>query len=65
MEVLKQAIKESGMTQQFIADKLDISRISLYNKLNDEYPFTFKEIKILVKLLNLNDFQILAIMKED
>ena len=65
MEVLKQAIKESGMTQQFIADKLDISRISLYNKLNGEYPFTFKEIKTLVKLLNLNDFQILAIMKED
>jgi transcriptional regulator with XRE-family HTH domain len=65
MEILKKAIKESGMTQQFIADKLDISRISLYNKLNDEYPFTFKEIKILVKLLNLNDFQILAIMKED
>jgi DNA-binding XRE family transcriptional regulator len=65
MEILKKAIKESGMTQQFIADKLDISRISLYNKMNGDYPFTFKEIKTLIKLLNLNDIQILAIIKED
>ena len=65
METLKKAIKESGMTQQFIADKLDISRISLYNKMNGDYPFTFKEIKTLIKLLNLNDIQILAIIKED
>lgn len=65
MEILKKAIKESGMTQQFIADKLDISRISLYNKMNGDYPFTFKEIKSLIKLLNLNDIQILAIIKED
>lgn len=65
METLKKAIKESGMTQQFIADKLDISRISLYNKMNGDYPFTFKEIKLLIKLLNLNDIQILAIIKED
>lgn len=65
MEIIAQAIKESGITQQAIADKLNITRLSLYNKLKGDYPFTLKEVKILIKLLNLNDIQILAIMKED
>ena len=65
MEIILEAIKESGITQQTIADKLDITRLSLYNKLKGEYPFTLKEVKILIKLLNLNDIQILAIMKEE
>ena len=65
MEIILEAIKESGITQQAIADKLDITRLSLYNKLKGEYPFTLKEVKILIKLLNLNDIQILAIMKEE
>lgn len=65
MEIILEAIKESGITQQAIADKLDITRLSLYNKLKGDYPFTLKEVKILIKLLNLNDIQILAIMKEE
>jgi transcriptional regulator with XRE-family HTH domain len=31
-----EAIKESGITQQAIADKLNITRLSLYNKLKGE-----------------------------
>lgn len=65
MEMIGKLIKESGMTQQAIADKLNISRLSLYNKLKGDYPFTFAEIKTLIIILNLNDFQILALMKEE
>lgn len=65
LDIIINAIKESGMTKEFISNKLGISRLSLFNKLNGDYPFTLKEIKILIKLLNLNDIQILAIMKED
>lgn len=65
LDIIINAIKESGMTKEFISNKLGISRLSLFNKLNGDYPFTLKEIKILIKLLNLNDIQILSIMKED
>lgn len=65
MESIKKLIEESGMTYQFVSDQLGISRLSLYNKLKGDYPFTFKEIKLLIKLLNLNDIQILTIMKEE
>lgn len=65
LDIIINAIKESGMTKEFISNKLGISRLSLFNKLNGDYPFTLKEIKILIKLLNLNDIQILAIMKEE
>ena len=62
---MKELIRESGMTQKAIADKLGISRVAFTYKLNGKYPFTFEEVKKLCKILKLTDFQILLLMKEE
>lgn len=61
---IKRMIKESGMTQQFVADALGITRASLSYKLEGTHPFTVAELKKLFKVLNFTDIQILCYMKE-
>lgn len=51
--LLNYKIKESGYRFGFIADKMNISRTALYNKINGKTEFYASEIQSLSKILNL------------
>ena len=53
IELLKQKIKESGMTMVAIAEKTGILRETLYNRLNQESEFKASEIAALTLALHL------------
>jgi transcriptional regulator with XRE-family HTH domain len=50
---LVDAIKARGLRLDFIAEKLEISRQSLSDKINNKKQFKLGEIQALVKVLNL------------
>lgn len=52
--LLKEKIKESGMTVKAIAEKSGILRETLYNRLKGNGEFTASEIVSLTKVLNLS-----------
>ena len=52
--LLNEKIKESGMTIKAIAEKSNIVRETLYNRLNGKGEFTASEIVALTKTLHLN-----------
>lgn len=52
--MLREKISDSGMTITSIADKIEITRESLYNKMNGKTDFTAREISSLTKLLRLS-----------
>lgn len=54
-EVLKKKISDSGISITFIAEKLGISRGSLYNKLNNDTEFVLSEVRALKDILRLSD----------
>lgn len=51
--LLRQRIEESGISISFIADKMKISRETLYNKLCGKSEFKVSEVSALAKLLHL------------
>lgn len=52
--LLKEKIKESGMTVKAIAEKSGILRETFYNRLKGNSEFTASEIVSLTKILNLS-----------
>ena len=50
---LVDAIKARGLRLDFIAEKLEISRQTLSDKINNKKQFKLGEIQTLVKVLNL------------
>ena len=61
---LRKAIKDSGMSIIFIAMKCDMSRQTLYNRINGRSEFTAKEIELLSDVLRLSKQQIAEIFFE-
>lgn len=53
LELLKEKIKDSGMTMVAIAKKTGILRETIYNRLNGRGEFTASEITALTDTLNL------------
>lgn len=54
--LLEKLIKASGLKKKFIAEKLGICRQQLNKKIAGLVQFTGPEIKILCKLLNLEEW---------
>lgn len=54
IDLLKKKITDSGMTVVAIAEKSDILRETLYNRLNGKGEFTASEIVGLTKALSLS-----------
>lgn len=52
-ELLREAIQNSGLKIQFIADKLELSRFALNNKIENRTQFKSGEIKALCELLGI------------
>lgn len=55
--VLKEKVRNSGLRNTFIADKLGISRAGWYRKLNGESPFTAEQIQIMCELLHITSLR--------
>lgn len=53
-KMLKKAIKNSGLSVIFIAEKMGITRQTLYNRMNNKSEFLVSEIEILTQLLKLS-----------
>lgn len=49
---------ELGYTQEKLAKEMNISQVSLSNKLNGNVNFTWDELALLIKLLNIKDNEI-------
>ena len=62
---LKEVIQASGIKVSVLADKIGISRQSLYMKLNGERSFDQGEIMALKKHLHLSDAQFMEIFFSD
>lgn len=54
-------IRESGMSQEAIAAALNISRVTLNEKLNGRSDFKVSEVKQLKETLNLTNEQVYSI----
>ncbi len=52
-ELLRDKIKESGLKQGYIADKLNLSRFGLLKKINNESEFKAGEIQTLCEILQI------------
>lgn len=52
--LLKEAIVEAGVTMAWLADRMQISRESLYNKINGLTEFKGSEIANITQLLHLS-----------
>lgn len=64
-EKLKEVIQESGIKISVLADKIGISRQSLYMKINGERSFDQGEIMALKSNLHLSDEQFMTIFFSD
>lgn len=54
-ELLREKIRDSGMTIVAISNKAGILRETLYNRLNGKGDFTASEMMSLAKVLNLSN----------
>jgi transcriptional regulator with XRE-family HTH domain len=61
LEMLDRLIGKSGYKREYIAGYLGISIMSLARKLNGETEFKLSELRLLIKLLNLDDKTVRAI----
>lgn len=50
---IKELLKERGITITRLAAELEVTRQTLYNKLDGKNQFTVEEIKIISKLLEV------------
>lgn len=64
-EKLKEVIQDSGIKMSVLADKIGISRQSLYMKVNGERSFDQGEIMALKSNLHLSDEQFMTIFFSD
>lgn len=64
-DLLKEVIQNSGVKVSVLADKVGISRQSLYMKLNGERTFDQGEIMALKTNLHLSDDQFMEIFFND
>ena len=55
LRLLKKVVSDSGLPLSVIARKTNISRESLYNKINGKTEFKASEMSSLSSLLNLSD----------
>lgn len=53
MAELRRKIDQSGMTMTAVAEKIGVSRVTLYNKLSGESEFKASEIVRLTRVLRL------------
>lgn len=53
MTLLRRKIKDSGITVTAVADKIGVTRETLYNRLNGESEFKASEIACLTDMLRL------------
>ncbi len=58
------SMREYGISQTELADKLGTSRMSLYRRMNDG-EFTVSEIATLAKTLNWSDQDILKVFRKE
>lgn len=56
-ELLKKTIDESGLKLSFIAEKMGISRDSLYRKINNKTAFNQYEINDLCDVLKIDSLE--------
>lgn len=56
-ELLKEWIARSGLKLSYIAQYMGLSRMGLYNKINNRRPFNQYEIEALCKLLKIRSAQ--------
>ena len=56
-ELLKERIVRSGLKMSFIAQYMGLSRMGLYNKINNRRPFNQYEIEALCQLLKIHSPQ--------
>lgn len=64
-DLLKKVIQDNGVKVSVLADKIGISRQSLYMKLNGERAFDQGEIMALKTNLHLSDDQFMEIFFND
>ena len=64
-DLLKEVIQDKGVKVSVLADKIGISRQSLYMKLNGERAFDQGEIMALKTNLHLSDDQFMEIFFND
>ena len=64
-DLLKEVIQDNGVKVSVLADKIGISRQSLYMKLNGERAFDQGEIMALKTNLHLSDDQLMEIFFND
>ena len=64
-DLLKEVIQDNGVKVSVLADKIGISRQSLYMKLNGERAFDQGEIMALKTNLHLSDEQFMEIFFND
>ena len=64
MELLREFIGRSGMSLTNVAKRLNITYVSLNNKLKGEYKFTLDEALTLKKILNLTQSEWDAVFNE-
>lgn len=56
-EALKQKIKDQGLKQGYIADKLGLSAYGFANKVNNASEFKATEISLLCDILNITSLK--------
>lgn len=56
-ELLREYIDKSGLKIQYLADKIGISRASLWQKITNKTEFKASEIQILCDLLEINSLR--------
>lgn len=62
LEMLRERIPERGKTASFLMDVLRIEKEAVYRRLRGEVPFTFAEIAVLTKKLNLSLDSVLEVV---
>lgn len=65
MDLLREFIDRSGMSLTNVAKRLNITYVSLNNKLKGEYKFTLDEALTLKKILNLTQNEWDAVFNEE
>lgn len=61
MKSLKDVIIEKGFRISWIANQLNITRYTLYNKINGVTEFTASEIAKLTEILHLSNLEVMSI----
>ena len=65
MELLREFIERSGISLTNIAKQLNITYVTLNNKLKSRYAFTLDEALMIKKILNLTQTEWNAIFDEE